>query len=184
MAHKNFDGRGHPVDPADHVIYREIQKFDQLWLWLVVLLPVAIAWYGAIEQLVYGRPFGDNPASDRGMLVIWVLFGIVLPLFMISLRLIIEVRNSGIYVKFFPFHLSFTHYPFENIRSYEAVTYRPLSDYGGWGIRYGPKGKAYNVSGNRGVMLEFKNGKRLLVGSQEPEALKMSMDQARNLYMT
>jgi hypothetical protein len=39
-------------------------------------------------------------------------------------------------------------------------------EYGGWGIKYGKMGKAYNVSGNRGVQLEFTDGKRLLIGSQ------------------
>jgi hypothetical protein len=49
--------------------------------------------------------------------------------------------------------------------------YSSLRDYGGWGIRYGSKGKAYNVSGSRGVRLELSNGKRLLIGSQRPEEL-------------
>lgn len=40
-------------------------------------------------------------------------------------------------------------------------------DYGGWGIRYGRKGKAFNVFGSRGLQLEFTNGKRLLIGSQK-----------------
>jgi hypothetical protein len=57
------------------------------------------------------------------------------------------------------------------VKSHEVITYSPLRDYGGWGIRYGSKGKAYNVSGNRGVRLELSNGKRLLFGSQRPEEL-------------
>jgi TATA-box binding protein (TBP) (component of TFIID and TFIIIB) len=46
-----------------------------------------------------------------------------------------------------------------------------LLEYGGWGIKYGRKGKAYNVSGNRGVQLVFKDGKQLLIGSQRAEEL-------------
>ncbi|WP_094228924.1 DUF6141 family protein [Methanolobus psychrotolerans] len=160
-------------------IYREVQKFNQLWVWLLVLLPVATVWYGAIEQLVYGRPYGDNPASDLGMFAIWVVFGLLLPLFMLSIRLVIEVKADGIYIKFFPIHLSFKYYPFESIVSYSVITYRPLWDYGGWGIRYGSKGKAYNIRGNRGLMLKFKNGKSLLLGSQEAELLKMAIDQGQ-----
>ncbi|NVL91956.1 MAG: hypothetical protein HWN71_02845 [Desulfobacterales bacterium] len=51
------------------------------------------------------------------------------------------------------------------------MTYNPLKDYGGWGIRYGRGGRAYNVSGNRGVYLELSNGKSLLIGSLQPEEL-------------
>ncbi|WP_319508071.1 DUF6141 family protein [uncultured Methanolobus sp.] len=162
------------------VIYREVQKFNQLWVRLLIILPAAMAWYGAIEQLVYGRPYGNNPVSDQGMITIWVIFGFLFPLFMMSIRLMVEVKANGIYVKFFPFHLSYRHFPFENISSYSAISYRPILDYGGWGIRYGSKGKAYNISGNRGVMLEFRNGKHLMLGSQEAEIFKMAIDQGRN----
>jgi hypothetical protein len=57
------------------------------------------------------------------------------------------------------------------LKSHEAITYSPLRDYGGWGIRRGAKGKAYNVSGNHGVRLELSDGKRILIGSQRPEEL-------------
>ena len=73
-----------------------------------------------------------------------------------------------------PFHFSFRSFPFETIQSYEVITYNPIRDYGGWGIRYGLKGTAYNVKGNRGVLLEFAEGskvKKLMIGSQVPERL-------------
>jgi len=38
-------------------------------------------------------------------------------------------------------------------------------------------GKAYNVSGNRGVQLEFTDGKCLLIGSQKPEQLDSAITQ-------
>ena len=59
--------------------------------------------------------------------------------------------------------------------------YRPILDYGGWGIRWGPgKGWAYNVSGNRGVQLELLDGKQLLIGSQNPEKLAQMIGKAMN----
>ncbi len=57
-----------------------------------------------------------------------------------------------------------------------------MKEYGGWGIRYGMKGMAYNVSGNRGVQLEFETGKRLLIGSQRPEELVSQIQVAINNY--
>lgn len=51
-------------------------------------------------------------------------------------------------------------------------TYDALSEYGGWGLKGGAlwnnsKGKAINVSGNIGIQLELKNGKKLLIGTQK-----------------
>ncbi|WP_406656987.1 DUF6141 family protein [Methanolobus sp. ZRKC2] len=166
----------------DIIFFREQQKFDQLWLWLLVLLPVAIVWYGAIQQLVFGEAFGNNPTSDNGVLFLLVIFGVLLPVFMLSIRLITEVRSSGLYIRFYPFHLSFKKYQFESIKSYEVCQYNPLRDYGGWGIRFGPKGRAYNVSGNKGVLLEFRNGKKLMVGSQNPDELAAAISRGMGSF--
>ena len=164
------------------ILFREEQRFNQWWLWLLILVPTSMMWYGAIQQLIFDKPYGTNPTSDTGISILLVLFGILLPLFMYSLRLITEVRQDGLYVRFYPFHLSFRHYPYESINSYQVREYSPLKEYGGWGIRYGKKGMAYNVSGNRGVQLEFKTGKRLLIGSQRPEELVSQMQIAINSY--
>ncbi len=157
------------------VLFREVQRFDQWWLWLLVLIPTSMVWYGAIQQLIFGKAFGENPASDTGVSVLLVLFGILLPIFMYSLKLITEVRKDGLYVRFYPFHFSYRRYPYESMNSYKVRSYSPLKEYGGWGIRYGRKGMAYNVSGDRGVQLELKNGKSLLIGSQRPEELERYM---------
>jgi hypothetical protein len=45
-------------------------------------------------------------------------------------------------------------------------------------VRIGPGAKlggAYNMKGNRGVQLVFKNGIRLLIGSQEAENLEQAI---------
>jgi hypothetical protein len=66
---------------------------------------------------------------------------------------------------------------FGNIVSCEVRTYRPMREYGGWGVKYGRAGKAYNVSGNRGVQLKLTSGKGLLIGSQRPEELAQAIQE-------
>jgi hypothetical protein len=46
-------------------------------------------------------------------------------------------------------------------------------------VRYGPEGKAFNVSGDRGVLLELKNGEKILIGSHQPEQLASLLKLAR-----
>ena len=55
--------------------------------------------------------------------------------------------------------------------------YSPLSEYGGWGIRNGHNGKAYNTSGDWGLQLVFKNGARILLGTQEPDKVKIAINE-------
>ena len=53
-----------------------------------------------------------------------------------------------------------------DIASAEAVTYSPLAEYGGWGIRGFGSSVALNARGNRGVRLTLRDGRRVLIGSQ------------------
>ncbi len=100
-----------------------------------------------------------------------ILGGIIL--FFISSRLLTEVRHDGLHIKFFPFHKAFIHFAFEDIASVTARQYSAISEYGGWGIRYGfgDIGRAYNARGNQGVQLVFRDGQKLLIGSQRAEEL-------------
>jgi len=47
--------------------------------------------------------------------------------------------------------------------------YNPITEYGGWGLRWGLKGKAYNMSGNKGIQLVLNGNIRLLIGTNKAE---------------
>lgn len=151
--------------------YREVQRFRQPWLWLLVATVSGLSLWSFVQQIILGKPFGQNPAPDAAVVVIAAIFGLGFPALFYAINLTTEVRSDGLYVRFFPFHLSFRRITNERVAKYEVQTYSPIRDYGGWGIRYGCGGKAYNVSGNRGVMLELLDGERLLIGSKKPEDL-------------
>lgn len=51
--------------------------------------------------------------------------------------------------------------------------------YYGWGIRITPHGTLYNVSGSRAVEIKLKAGKKLRVGTDEPETLCAAIERAR-----
>jgi hypothetical protein len=163
------------VSEESPVSFREVQRFGQAWVWVLVIMVSGVAWYGAYQQLILKKPFGDNPAPDSLMWVILVVFGIGFPLFFYSLRLVTEVRPNGLYYRFYPLHRRFHKLSFSDIAGCEAVTYRPIRDYGGWGIRFGHRGKAFNVRGNRGVDLVLNDQSRILIGSQKPEQLAMAL---------
>ena len=161
---------------SKYPLYQEAQYFRQVWLWALALFISLLSLYGAFQQLVLGKPFGNNPAPDSIMVILAIVFGLALPVFMYKTNLTTEVRSDGLYIRFFPFHLSFRRIAAEEIIRYKACAYRPIKDYGGWGMRFGRKGKAYNVTGNRGVKLELSKGEHLLIGSQKPEKLTEALN--------
>jgi len=156
-------------------IYHEIQQFRQVWIWVTASALTGLVWYAAVMQLLLHRPFGNRPMSDISLVINWFLFGIGLPALFLIARLVTEVRNDGIYIRFFPFHWTFRKIAFTEVKQFKARTYRSFREYGGHGIRYGSKGMAYTVSGDRGVQIELLNGKRLLIGSQRAEELSRAI---------
>ncbi len=150
--------------------FRETQRLRQAWLIGLTLLPAFLAWYVFIVQVVLGQQVGNNPAPDWTVWLIFLLVGIGLPLLVFSARLEVTLTDDGIAIHYFPFLRRFI--PFAAISSAEAVAYRPLLDYGGWGIRWSCcHGWAYNASGSHGVRLTLTDGRRVLIGSQRPNEL-------------
>jgi hypothetical protein len=97
---------------------------------------------------------------------------LALLIFFALARLVVRVSPEGLDVDFHP--LTHRHIPLADISSCEARVYRPIREFGGWGIRLGWKGgKAYNVHGNRGVQLTLRSGESVLLGSQRADELAL-----------
>jgi len=159
--------------------FTEKQKFNQVWLWILVLLTVLLTTVifgaGIYVQLVQGRVFGNNPMSDTGLIIVScaiMAFNIVLLWLFGAGNLKTQIDDRGVHYRFFPFHRRFRHIAWDELESVEVVAYKPIRDYGGWGIRYGKAGKAFNTSGDKGLQLVFKNRKRLLIGTHKAEELR------------
>jgi hypothetical protein len=101
----------------------------------------------------------------------------------LALRLVTEVRDDGVYLKFAPVHRSFHRIPWENVDGVAEATYDP-TEYGGlgWGIRVGPTGttKAYRISGDSGVEIRRTEGRDLFVGTRRPSELVAAIGRARS----
>jgi|WetSurMetagenome_2_1015567.scaffolds.fasta_scaffold10362_2 hypothetical protein len=180
-----LNGRTDECSTTDNqVLFREVQYFRQPWYLLAVLVIIAVVWYAFISQVVLGIAFGDNPGSDGLLWFILILAGILFPLFLLTSHLTVEVRCDGIWLRFFPFHRRMWVIKKDDFYQHEVIIYRAYKDFGGWGIRYGALGTAYNVSGSRGVMLHFPRNKRIMIGSQRPEELDLSLRLIRSSNTT
>ncbi|WP_316842352.1 hypothetical protein [Pedobacter gandavensis] len=159
------------------IIFSEKQRFRQWWLWLIFLGINGLFLAGAFKQIIGGEQFGDKPMSNSGLLISVTVSLLITVLFFI-LRLETRINEKGIYVRFYPFHMSFRYYPWESINKANVRKYSAIMEYGGWGIRFGlmGNGRALNVSGNQGLQLVFNNDEKLLIGTHKPEELKQVLN--------
>jgi len=95
------------------------------------------------------------------------------------MRLVTQVRTDGIYVSYFPIQPSFRKFAWADILDVYPRRFDPLSEYGGWGIRYGPFGSAYILSGNEGIQIVFHDKKRLLISTTHSDELMAAIQTAR-----
>jgi hypothetical protein len=149
-------------------IYKEVQYFRQLWLILVVsgsmILPLGIIAAVMITQK-------QNIQQPEAIIVISlvVLLTLVSTALIFILRLDTEISDHGISYRMFPFHVKQRVIPWQEIDKVFVRKYKPIGDYGGWGIRgLSKKNRAYNVSGDMGLQLILSNGNKILIGTARP----------------
>jgi hypothetical protein len=150
-------------------VYREEQYFD----WRVY---AAIALVGLLTGigLLRGRIWSTEVALGLIIGLAFLMFVVVFLLHMTTEVSAIDLRVSFGWAPTFPRIVAI-----HTIRSVEMVNYRPIADYGFWGIRSGRDGeRAFIARGTRGVRLELIDGTRVLIGSQRAEALAAVLDHA------
>jgi len=159
------------------VVYREEQNFD--WRAYALVFAVEVLW----GVLLWKVKRAADPAAllhlDAIEVPVGIAICIALPVVIIVgfLRMTTEVTPTDLRVWFgwVPTYRRIV--PIGTIVRIEVVTYRPLADYWGWGIRSGRDGeRVLNARGDRGVRLDLADGTRLLIGSQRPEALALVLE--------
>ncbi|NNF33424.1 MAG: hypothetical protein HKN68_04915 [Saprospiraceae bacterium] len=168
--------------------FKEEQRFNAPWLMILLALvgfaSIVPIWMIFYKQILKGEPPGPDGMSDLGLILLFfgilAIYGGIVGLIYYC-KLITYIDEKNIVYRFIPFHRKAHSIPWDEVESAEVVKYRPIMEYGGWGIRYGRKGKAYNTKGNKGLEIITKDGKNLLIGTQEPEQLRIFMTNINNL---
>jgi hypothetical protein len=157
------------------VLFKEQQRFSQWWIWVIIAGNIGL--FGYLLYLFYGTAQPVEDAPPQWVMLIFCLIPVWLVFLFLSMRLITEIRKEGIYFMYRPFHRKKRFYAWEEIDRCYVRKYRPILEYGGWGIRAGTGkyGKAFNVSGNIGLQLELKNGKKILIGTHKPRELEREL---------
>lgn len=145
--------------------FKETQRIDMWWVRLAVFVPAAVMLWIFAEQIVGGRPHGEHPGPDWLVWVLMIFLCVAVPALLLVLRLTVTVDDAGVHIRYYPFVNRVI--PFSDIHTFRARQYRPIREFGGWGIRGGlGKKMAYNASGNLGVELYLKNMTSVMIGSQ------------------
>lgn len=146
-------------------VYKEKQGFFTWWLFLLFFGLLGFECYRIYQDFLLVKEINITTGF-------WIL--ILLMICISSIRLRTKVDTSGVQISFFPFVIKkkwlWTDLTDVYVRKYT------LMDFGGWGYRMSSQGVAYNTKGSNGIQLVLKNGKRIMIGTQQPDELKKYID--------
>ncbi|UIR55420.1 hypothetical protein LZQ00_14235 [Sphingobacterium sp. SRCM116780] len=144
------------------------QEKQSFWTWWMILLMVFLLLSTLnFKWAEWSRGNFSQFSLNPGF---WIVFCII-ALFSV-IRLKTTINTEGINIQFFPFLLKSKIIPWTEIGKIYVRDYNPIGDYGGWGYRNGSEGKAYNTKGKQGLQLIFKDGSKLLIGTQKRDELE------------
>lgn len=167
----------------EKVLFSEEQKMKRWKVWFVTTVPfltVLVPFgYGIYSQEVLNIPFGNSPKSTTGLILtalFLVSFIALIVLLITNMKLKTKINHEGIWVAFPPLMRKWKRISPEEIEKYEMRTFRAKREYGGYGIkRRRRSGRALIIAGNTGLQLYFKSGKKLLIGTQQKQAIEYAM---------
>lgn len=154
----------------NNIVYQESQRFTQWWLWVPLLALLAFL---VFQLFSAGElPHSTMPANASPALLLALGILILVMLLLSMLKLIVSVTQSAIHIYYKPFlHREVN---WEEMASAEIIQY----GFVGFGFRFSRKyGGVYNVNGNKGLAIELKNGRKLLIGTQNPVFLEEILGQ-------
>jgi len=146
--------------------FKETQKFNQLWIWMLLVFVIGITVYSSF----YLSP--SDPSFELEKLIPFGIVSLVILLF-ISLKLETRIDSDSSVFSYFPL-IRKRKYDFNKIESMEFIVYNSLWEYGGWGIRINFDSWSYNTGGKFGIMVKTKD-KKFLIGTHKPEEAKKAI---------
>jgi hypothetical protein len=165
----------------EDIIFYEYQRLQNKWLTLSLIPINLIFFYLTISQLLL-NPHWENNLLMKAIFVILNIILILLSVNTLWINMITVINKEGIlvHVKLCPFYTKCKSYSWDDISRAYVRRYLPFWEYGGYGIKFGRKGVAYNMSGNIGMQLVLQNNKRVLIGTQKCQELLIALRDIEN----
>ena len=154
-----------PVFSNDKIQFKEEQQFRQSWIWVLLI-------FASVMSILLPLILGLQEKTKRAE-VMWVVGGIII-LQGINISLFYFTKfetlgtNKGIYYRWWPFFRRYTFLSFNDIASVNAVKWTHVH----WGYSNTKKfGKAHTINGDKGILIEMKNGGKYYIGSQKSSCI-------------
>ena len=149
-------------------IFKEEQTYRGTWLMYLILM-LELPTLTLLSVVVFTSESSDKTEGMIVLLAVFCIMALVMGL-IFNLKLETRIDDKGIHYKYFPF-VKWRLIEKHQIRKVDVVSFSPLTDHGGWGIKGNKTTKAYTVIGDTGLTIDVGEKKKILIGTQKPKEL-------------
>ena len=153
-------------------VFNETQSYRGTWLMYLILLielPTLV--------LLFVLFFQAEDKSEMGNALIIVISTLYLVFLLIfNLKLELRIDDSGVYYRYFPFIRKWRKIEKEAIKTIKVIRYRPITDFGGWGLKGNQTTKAYSIMGDQGLLIDSGEKKKIMIGTAKAKELEIYLE--------
>lgn len=121
--------------------------------------------------------FSSEEKKEIGIALVFVISILSLVLTLIlNIKLETRIDYSGIHFRYLPFIRKWRLIPKNSIISTGVISFNPLLDFGGWGMKTNKTTKLFNITGDQGLLIESNGSKKILLGTLKAEKLKSFLE--------
>lgn len=151
--------------------YSETQKLQKVWF---VILVIDMMVCGVIVFVITQHQ-GELAQLFIPLGILLTVTGFVIWVFTMT-RLTIVIDTVGLHYRYPIFYPKQKTIVKEDIKKYSFRKYDAIFEFGGWGIKKSRKnGRCVTIHGDTALMLELKNGEKILIGTQNKDGVERAM---------
>ena len=151
--------------------FQEEQRLSK-FVWIILASINLIFIIGVIMQIGFSKQFGNQPLSDLDLVITTILIFFLTIVLTVFNKMQTYIDTDGIYIRYFPFQFKYKFIDWKIVDKIYIRRYNPFFECGGYGIKKSFKGTSFTMKGRVGLQLELNKGKKILIGTQQPEYLK------------
>ncbi|GGH00726.1 hypothetical protein GCM10011416_19240 [Polaribacter pacificus] len=161
-------------------VFKEEQRFSQSWLIALIIISTIVPLIIVIKKYL-----DKNISVETSEFIGTIGLMLALTSFIFFCKLKTRIDEKGVYYQFVPFHFSLKLISWNQIQTAQIRKYDAITEYGGWGLKSvalwnRSRGKSITVSGNIGIQLVLKDGKKILIGTQNEQDARRVLTQYIN----
>ena len=156
---------------ATSPLFTEVQRYRRVWMWILIGLSFVALALVAMVQWVY-LPITEEYWLSLSSLALLELMTLLLAVLVHQAHLVTTIDDQGIQFRLFPFQWFYQQINWQDVEEVYIREYDAITEYGGWGVKYGQPGKSYTISGRFGIQLVLADERRILIGTHRPIELE------------